>query len=102
MFKYIVPVLFMLVSSNLYAAGTNTPAEVPRNFHIYSESGSTYVDLIASGCSGYRYYLPSNHVKYNTIVSVILAAQMSNRNVQIKFDGCNSNNQGRITGVYLK
>ena len=41
---------------------TTTPAVVPKNLHVYSASGSTYVDLTSAGCSRSRYYLNPNHV----------------------------------------
>jgi hypothetical protein len=92
-----------LLSFNMAFSSTeNTEELIPNNFHIYSLNGNTYVDHLATGCSGKRYYLPTNHQRYETIVAVLLAAQMGQRNVQLRFDGCNSNNQGKIVGVYLK
>jgi hypothetical protein len=77
---------------------------VPKNLHVYSTSGGTYVDLVAAGCSGERYYLSPNHVKYDAIFAILLAAQTSGKKVQVRVDKCinGSNPQGIIIGVYLK
>ncbi|AUV86419.1 hypothetical protein [Vibrio campbellii] len=76
---------------------------VPRNLHVWDNSGSTFVDLKANGCSGSRYYLSPNHPKYDAIFSVLLAAQLASKTVTIRFDGCinGSNPQGEIIGVFL-
>lgn len=81
-----------------------TPAAVPKNLHVYTFSGSSYVDLVAHGCSGYRYYLSPDHKKYDTIVGILMAAQIANRKVVVRFSDCinGSNPQGEIVGVYLK
>ena len=94
--------LSIVCSFSLQATPVTTIPVVPKNIHIYSDSGSTYVDLVAAGCSGYRYYLPTKHPKYDTIMSILIAAQLSNKKVQGRFDGCNSNSQGKLIGVYLK
>ena len=94
--------LFLSQILSTVAAPTVTPEVVPQNIHVYSEGGATFVDLVASGCSGYRFYIPLNHPKYDTIMSILIAAQLSNRKVQGRFDGCSSNNQGKLIGVYLK
>lgn len=92
-----------LISSNLaFSSVEETLESIPNNFHIYNFDGNTYVDHLASGCSGKRYYLPTNHERYETIVAVLLAAQMGQRKVKLRFDGCNSNSQGKLVGVYLK
>lgn len=54
------------------------------------------------GISGTRYTLSTTHLKYETLVSILLAAQMAERKVQLRFDGCTTNGQGQIIGVYLK
>ena len=36
------------------------------------------------------------------IVSLLFAAQLSGTEVEIRFNGCNGQNQGKIVGVYLK
>lgn len=92
----------ILTSSQISVSAEVTPEAIPKNLHVYAESGSTFVDHIATGCSGKRYYLPDAHKKYNTIVSILMAAQMGGKSVQLRFDGCNSEGQGIIVGAYLK
>ena len=84
------------------ATPESTAVAVPENLHVFSESGSTYVDLVAKGCSGKRYRLDPDHPKYVTIISILMAAQISGHKVSIRFDGYNDQNQGNIIGVYLK
>ncbi len=93
----------MFVFSNNTLA-TTTPEVVPKNLHVYSASGSTYVDLTAAGCSRSRYYLDPNHVKYDAIFAILLAAQTAGKKVQVRINKCinGSNPQGNIIGVYLK
>lgn len=79
-----------------------TSAAVPSNLHFYNTAGNTYVDLLPHGCSGSRYFLDPAHVKYDTIVSILIAAQLANKKVVLRYDGCNSIPQGRIIGVYLQ
>lgn len=90
----------MIASPTL--AGGVTAASVPQNIHIYSTSGTLYFDHVAKGCSGYRYYLSTSHPSFDPIVSILLAAQLAERKVVIRFGSCNSNNQGSVIGVYLK
>jgi hypothetical protein len=82
------------------AAPVNTPAAVPRNLHVYNTAGATYVDHVPADCSGYRYYIDPNHVKYDTIVAILLAAQASGTSVVLRFEGCTPENQGKVKGVY--
>ncbi|RYV04071.1 hypothetical protein SOPP22_01320 [Shewanella sp. OPT22] len=100
-YKFLLPLL-LICSFSLQATPATTIPVVPKNIHIYSASGSTYVDLVATGCSGYRYYIPTQHPKYDTIMAILIAAQLSNKKVQGRFDGCNYNNQGKLIGIYLK
>lgn len=100
-------VMFFLVFSMFFhfsaiAAPERTPSSVPGELHIYNEAGSTYVDLVPTGCSGKRYYIPPSHQKYDGMISILLAAQLAGREVQGRFDGCNQINQGKLIGVYLK
>ncbi|AUI85881.1 hypothetical protein BS333_05525 [Vibrio azureus] len=74
---------------------------VPKNLHVYNLSGDTFVDLQASGCSNYRYYLSPTHPKYDAIFSLFLSAQLARKTVSIRFDGCNAQTQGKIVGVFL-
>lgn len=94
-------IVLLAVICPVVKAATTTPAEIPANLHVYS--GSTiYVDLVAHDCSGRRYYIKNDHVRYDSIVSILLAAQLSQRKVQLRISGCNAKNQGEIIGVYLK
>ena len=79
-----------------------TQPSVPKNLHVYNQAGNTYVDMTASGCSNYRYSLDPNHKKYDAIYSGLLAAQMADKKIVIRFDGCNGSGQGNIIGFYLK
>ncbi|WP_345880907.1 hypothetical protein [Shewanella algae] len=101
--RYLLVLLIMLLSFSSFAV-EYTPETVPKNLHVYNTSGSTYVDLVAAGCSSYRYYLNPVHEKYDIIVSILLAAQVANKKVVVIFDGCvnGGNPQGNIVGVYLK
>ena len=78
-----------------------TPAAVPKNLHVYNKAGNTYVDTIATECSGVRYILEPTHAKYNAVFSLLLAAQMGGKKVSLKFSECNNIPQGIIEGVYL-
>lgn len=100
--KYIFVTILMLAFSAESYAVDNTPPEIPKDFHVYDTSGNTYVRLIASGCSGITYHLGGNHPKYDTIVSVLLTAQTAQREVQLRFDGCNGQGQGEIVGIFYK
>ncbi len=96
--------LFLFTFSIVNHAAETTPEAVPSNLHIYSGGGAAYVDMVAAGCSGSRYYLSPDHVKYDSIFSILLAAQLSKREVVLRFDGCvnGSNARGNIVGVYLR
>ena len=98
----VVTAFLTMLGSNTQAAAENTPAAVPKNLHVWNTAGDTYVDLVSSGCSYSRYRLSPSHAKYDTIVSILMAAQISGHKVVIRFDGCNSVNQGTIVGVYLQ
>ncbi|QUJ67367.1 hypothetical protein KDD30_15215 [Photobacterium sp. GJ3] len=94
-------ILFLLVFSfSAFAEPLTTPAGVPKNFHVYDLHGNTFVDLAAHGCSSARYYLSPTHPKYDAIVSVLLAAQTSNKKIVIRFEDCTPQDQGKIIGVY--
>ena len=91
------------ISFNATSAIDSVSSVVPKNLHVYDFSGNTFVDLKARGCSGYRYHLSPNHTKYDAIFSVLLAAQLAQKTVTVRFDGCvnGSNPQGKIIGVFL-
>lgn len=72
---------------------------VPRNLHIYSTSGSTFVDHVVHGCAGARYKLSGTHPKYDALFSMLMAAQLADRRVALRYNGCG---QGDIIGVYLE
>lgn len=99
----VASMLFVLITPNANATGV-TPPTVPKNLHVYSTSGGTYVEATAHNCSRQTYYLSPDHKSYNQIFAILLSAQMANKKVQIKFDKCvnGSNPQGNIVGVYLK
>jgi hypothetical protein len=99
--KYIFTLIVFLISASSVAQEVTTEA-VPKNLHIYSTSGTFYFDHVAVGCSGYRYNLAPSHPSFDTIVSLLLAAQMAEKKVVVRFDGCHSNGQGKVVGVYLK
>ena len=92
----------LLLSQFTYAAPEITPEAIPQNLHIYSESGSAFVTVTGHGCSGSQYIIPNNHVRYEAIFSLILAAQVSGKPIRLRFDGCSANNQGIVVGAYLK
>ena len=92
----------LLFSVYAEASPVYTPATVPKNLHVYDSAGNTYVDLVAYDCSGGRYHISPAHPKYNIIVSIMMAAQMANKKVVARFDGCNTVPQGKVIGVYLQ
>lgn len=98
----LVTVALLIMENSALAATFGTPEAVPKNLHIYNFSGSTFVDLVSHECSGARYYLPQDHAQYDKLFSMLMAAQIANEKITLRVDGCNSNNQGRIIGVYLK
>ena len=100
--KLLVAVVLLVMGKSTFAATFGTPEAVPKNLHIYNFSGSTFVDLVSHDCSGARYYLPQDHAQYDKLFSMLMAAQLANAKVTLRVDGCNSSNQGRIIGVYLK
>lgn len=85
--KYIFFFVSLMVSPVNLAAEI-TQQKVPSNLHIYSAGGAAYVDLVAAGCSGSRYYLSPDHVKFDSIFSILLAAQIAKKEVIVRFDGC--------------
>jgi len=101
MFKNILLVTTFFLAVTSHADIVVTPEAVPENLHIYSESGRTFVKLLAHGCSGTTYNIPEDHVQYDAIFSLILSAQISGKPIRLRFDGCNANNQGIVVGVYL-
>jgi len=99
--RWVSAIILFAFSVGVSADVFNTPKHEPENLHIYNESGHTYVDLVAHGCSGLRYWLTPEHLKYDAIFSILLAAQLSNREVVLRVDGCNGVAQGKIVGVYI-
>ena len=72
------------------------------NLHVYNEDGMTYVDHLPDYCDSQRFVLLPSHAKYDAILSILLAAQISKKAVRLRFDGCLNNGlQGKIVGVYL-
>jgi len=102
MYKKILTILFfMFLGNTVLAVPLVTTAAVPKNLHVYDIGGNTYVDLVPHGCAQTRYYLAPDHVKYDAIVSLLMAAQIANKEVLLRYDGCDSNSMGKIVGVYL-
>ncbi|WP_104026172.1 hypothetical protein [Vibrio jasicida] len=101
--KILLSITLLLISAKALADIEVVSKVVPRNLHVYDFTGNTFVDLKAQGCSGSRYHLSPNHPKYDAIFSVLLAAQLAEKTVSVRYDGCvnGSNAQGSIIGVYL-
>jgi len=104
MFYKIAMILFIFVASTsvLSAAPDVTGPAVPQNLHVFDALGNTYVDHAPHGCSGKTFLISADHVKYNAIVSILLAAQISGKRVALRYDGCNTAPQGLVVGVYLQ
>lgn len=102
--KHVAVMMLFLLSCLSYGDVLETPLAVPSNLHVYNSEGSTFVDMMRHGCSGVRYYLSPDHEKYETIVSILLAAQVANKQVVLRYDGCvnGDNPQGNIVGAYMK
>lgn len=100
--KKILFLLIFALSAEVLSNPVNTTAAVPYNLRVFDTNGNTYVNLVSHGCSAGGYILGPNHMKYDTIVSILLAAQLSKNDVQIRYNGCNGNDQGIIVGVYIK
>ena len=79
-----------------------TPAAIPENLHVYNENGNTYVDHVVQHCTSERYYIDPDHRAYNQIVAILLSAQVAQKQVVLRYDGCHSNGQGKLIGVYLR
>ena len=101
MIKNILLIATLLLATTAHADIIVTPEAVPENLHIYSESGRTFVRLVAKGCSGITYNIPADHVQFDAIFSMILSAQISGKPIRLRFDGCNANSQGIVVGAYL-
>lgn len=92
--------LIMLFSSSVF--GLTTPETIPKNLHIYSAGGSTFVDAVPHECSGSRYIIKNDHIRYKEIFSMLMAAQISKTKVQLRFEECTDRGRGEVIGVYLK
>ncbi len=99
--KKIILSVLSLAAPLLYAEPDLTASAIPTNLHIFNTSGHAYVDMPEKGCSNTRYILYTSHPRFSEIYSMILAAQMANKKIEIRFDGCNDNGQGEIIGAYL-
>jgi hypothetical protein len=101
--KSILLIILSTLSVNVFAALVNTPSgAIPKNLHVYNNNGDTYVDHVQGDCSGTRYYINPNHTKYDAIISILLAAQMGNKKVVLRYDSIVGCSQGQIVGVYLQ
>jgi len=98
----ILALLKLIILSSYSIADTTVPYDHIRTLHVYSNSGHVYFGHKAHDCSDGGYILPKSHVSFDVIVSFLLASEMSNKRVQLRIDGCNSNNQGVVTGVYIE
>jgi len=99
--KKTLSILLSISVINTALAADVTPAAVPKYLHVYDEHGNTYVDMPPHACSNNRYRLAPEHKKYDAIYSSLLAAQMAGKEVRLRVNGCNSQAQGHIIGVYL-
>ncbi|SMF33880.1 hypothetical protein SAMN02745866_02142 [Alteromonadaceae bacterium Bs31] len=96
--------LFFLLAVSIVAKADPavTASAVPENLHIYSEAGNAYVDHMKGYCGSSRFVLYADHPKFDAIFSLLLAAQMSQKEVILRFDECmNRETQGKLVGVYL-
>ena len=101
-YRIFVVSALLFFTNAAYSAIATTPPAVPSKLHVFNSLGDTYVDHVVDGCGSKRYYLSPDHKKYDAIVSILLSAQVSKKDVQLIYDGCrNNNNQGIIVGVYL-
>lgn len=98
--KCLVFLIASCVSSFTFAQSI-TPWGVPQDLQLYSSS-STYVTVVPAGCSGGQYRLSTSLSNYDAVLSVILAAQLADRRIRVRYSGCTSNGQGEIIGVYLE
>ncbi len=104
--KKILLSLSLLLCSFYAASAIETVSHVvPRSLYIYDINGGTFIDLKPSGCNHTsKYYLSPNHPKYDAIFSLLLSAQLANKPVTVKFDGCingTDNPRGNIVGITL-
>ena len=84
-------------------AVTLTPAAVPKNLHVYDQNGNTYVNHVVQHCTSKAYYIDPNHKAYDQLVAILLSAQIAQKKVVLRYDGCtNRGTQGKVIGVYLK
>ena len=101
MFKNILLISTLALSALAWANPEITTGAIPEELHIYSGSGDAFVRLTPHGCSGIKYIIPNTHTEFDAIFSLILAAQLSEKQIKLRFDGCNANNQGIVVGAYL-
>jgi len=95
-------ITLLLIPFTAFGQIRNTEAAVPETLHIYNTAGNTYVDHVLDTCGSRRYHLSPGHAKYDAIFSVLLTAQATGKQVQLRYEGCfNNNQQGEIIGVYL-
>lgn len=100
--KTLTLLVLIFYSLHVNAEVINTPeAAVPKNLHVYDDNGQTYVDHVSGECTQKRYRLDPTHPKYDAIVSILLAAKMSEKEVVLRYDYNATCTQGRIVGVYL-
>lgn len=100
--KIVLLTAVILTAPIANSAPKSTPAAVPQNLHVYNQDGNTYIDHLPHGCSSKRYYISPNLKAYDQIVAIFLSAQITQKKVVLRYDGCNRNAQGKVIGVYLK
>lgn len=101
--KKLIFLMLFVMCGFANADPVNTPAAVPQMLHVYDTAGHAYVDMPPHDCAGGRYHLHPSHAKYDAVFSVLLSAQVANKKVVVRFDGCSSHTSphGEIVGVYL-
>ncbi|WP_444956985.1 hypothetical protein [Microbulbifer sp. ZKSA002] len=102
--KYVISIIFScFLAVSAVAEPAYTGDAVPSFLHIFSETGNAYVDHQSGYCNTDRFVLYTTHEKYDAVFSMLLSAQMAEKEVMIRFDGCvNDGDFGKIIGVYLK
>jgi len=99
---FLVLFLMFVVITSAFAVPAVTDPAVPRNLHVYDVGGNTYVDLVPHGCAQTRYVIRPGHIKYDTIMAMLLSAQLAGKQVRLRYDDCDGNSMGIVVGVYLQ
>ncbi|WP_153301834.1 hypothetical protein [Endozoicomonas arenosclerae] len=98
----VLPVILALSIFSVKAEIKTTDDAVPENLHVYNASGDVYVDHLVDECPTGRYYINRSHPAFETIISILISAQISGKEVKLRYDECRNNgSQGNVVGVYL-